>query len=76
MRVLESVNADEAGVCRHFTLLPIAAAGWEDPGRGSADKGRVHRSAKDSDSAQIMAMRDGGRYTSAGTRRARVRGQP
>ena len=25
MRMLESVNADEAGVCRHFALLPIAA---------------------------------------------------
>jgi len=28
MRVLESINAVEAGVCRHFTLLPIAATGW------------------------------------------------
>jgi hypothetical protein len=72
MRVLESANTDEAGVCMPFALLPIAATGWEDTGRSSADKVRVRRSGKDFDSAQIMAVRNGGGHSRAGTRRARI----
>ena len=69
MRMLESINAGEIDVCRHLTLLPIAVTGREDPGGRRTDKGRIHGSGQDTDSAQIMAMRDGGRHSGAGTKR-------
>ena len=68
--MVEDVNADDAG--GHLDLLPIAATEWKDTERDRADKGWVWGSGEDSDSAQIVAMRDGRGHPGSGTRRAGV----
>ena len=68
--MFEDVNADDAS--GHLDLLPIAGTGWDDTGGRGTDKGKVSRGREDSGSAQVMAMRDGGGHSRAGTRRARV----